>query len=541
MMTVDVAIVGGGVAGLTAAHELVTRGLTVTVYERGGACGGKARSVLLAGTGRDGRQDLPGEHGFRHFPWFYSNLRDTLGRIPTGSGESVLDRLQPAPALHYAHPVRRHLHVPGRFPGDLPAVVATLRAAVRSLDGISPLESHHFASRMACFLTSCEARRHQDYEELSWWDFIGAETRSDAYCQTLARGMTLMLAAMKARQSSTRTVGRILVQLLLSIALPGAPASTWVLDGPTSERWVEPWRRWLEGRGVRFHTDTAVTSLLVEGDGVVGIRCAGPGGTRRQRTDAVVLAVPLDVAQALATPELVAVAPSLAGLRHLETRWMNGLQLYLRRPVPLPVGHSLYLDSPWALSSIAQAAPWKAVDLLARGDGRVREVLSVEVCDWGSPGRYCGKPARACTAAEVVEEVWAEIRLHLEQEAGLRLAPDDLVHHALDPGLSRTPEGTWHNPEPMFVNLVGSWPHRPGVRVAPGLFLAADYVRTNADLACMESANEAARRAANAVLGHLAADRPPVPVHTLQEPAWLEPLKAIDERRHARGLAHLMG
>jgi hypothetical protein len=32
------------------------------------------------------------------------------------------------------------------------------------------------------------------------------------------------------------------------------------------------------------------------------------------------------------------------------------------------------------------------------------------------------------------------------------------------------------------------------------MFLAADYVRTDTDLACMEGANEAARRAVNALL-----------------------------------------
>ena len=34
----------------------------------------------------------------------------------------------------------------------------------------------------------------------------------------------------------------------------------------------------------------------------------------------------------------------------------------------------------------------------------------------------------------------------------------------------------------------------------PNLFLAADYVRTYTDLATMEGANEAARRAVNAIL-----------------------------------------
>src|SRR3954468_22697909 len=43
-----VAVLGGGMAGLAAAHELVERGFTVHVFERK-ALGGKARSIPGAG------------------------------------------------------------------------------------------------------------------------------------------------------------------------------------------------------------------------------------------------------------------------------------------------------------------------------------------------------------------------------------------------------------------------------------------------------------------------------------------------------------
>lgn len=60
-----VAILGGGIGGLTAAIELSDRGYDVSVYERGTLFGGKARSIPFEGSGKDGRDDLPGEHGFR--------------------------------------------------------------------------------------------------------------------------------------------------------------------------------------------------------------------------------------------------------------------------------------------------------------------------------------------------------------------------------------------------------------------------------------------------------------------------------------------
>lgn len=75
-----VAVLGGGIAGLTAAHELIERGFEVAVYERK-ALGGKARSIPTDLPTAGARRPLPGEHGFRFFP-------ASITTRPTRCGES---------------------------------------------------------------------------------------------------------------------------------------------------------------------------------------------------------------------------------------------------------------------------------------------------------------------------------------------------------------------------------------------------------------------------------------------------------------------
>src|SRR4051794_2767425 len=60
-MRQKVIVVGAGVGGLTAAHELIERDFEVHVIERRSQGGGKAMS-------RRTSSDLPTEHGFRFFP-----------------------------------------------------------------------------------------------------------------------------------------------------------------------------------------------------------------------------------------------------------------------------------------------------------------------------------------------------------------------------------------------------------------------------------------------------------------------------------------
>jgi cation diffusion facilitator CzcD-associated flavoprotein CzcO len=76
-MRQTVIILGGGIGGLSTAHELADRGFEVRVFESKPIFGGKARSIPVPNSAVDGRKLLPGEHGFRFFPGFYRHVHDT--------------------------------------------------------------------------------------------------------------------------------------------------------------------------------------------------------------------------------------------------------------------------------------------------------------------------------------------------------------------------------------------------------------------------------------------------------------------------------
>jgi uncharacterized protein with NAD-binding domain and iron-sulfur cluster len=114
-----VAIFGGGVAGLSAAHELAERGFKVHVYERKQVLGGKARSISVPNPGGATTLPLPGEHGFRFFPGFYKHVTDTMHRIPFGANGNVFDNLRVATRTLLARAGQTEITWVARCPANL--------------------------------------------------------------------------------------------------------------------------------------------------------------------------------------------------------------------------------------------------------------------------------------------------------------------------------------------------------------------------------------------------------------------------------------
>jgi len=513
------------VAGLSAAHELAERGFEVTVYEQRDAPGGKARSIPVPGSGTDGRSDLPGEHGFRFFPGFYRHLPDTMGRIPSG-GRTVADHLVGATRILFAQAGGpNEIIAPAHLPESAAdfALLARFLKAAASTVGVPPQEYAVLVERLLTLLTSCDERRFEQWEAQSWWTFTGAERRSAAFQRFLADGLTRTLVAARGREMSARTGGMVLVQLLMDLTRAGGRADR-VLDAPTSEVWIDPWVEHLRRRGVDVRLSAPVEALHVKAGRLDGATVAG----RRIRADHYVAALPVEVMRLLASPALRAAEPRLAGLDHLVTRWMNGVLFYLDRDVPLVNGHAIYIDSEWALTSISQKQFWPGVDLSRRGDGRVRGVLSVDVSEWQRAGRRTGKVAQLCSREEIFDEVWGQLEDHLDGA----LDGVSVIDRFLDPAIVfPNPTGA-ANLEPLLVNTAGSWANRPdAVTRIPNLFLASDYVRTHTDLATMEAANEAARRAVNGILDaeHSPARR--CAVFPLQEPRAFAAARLLDRVR----------
>jgi len=535
-----VVVLGGGVGGLSAAHELAERGYKVRVFERKSLFGGKARSMEVPNSGTGARKNLPGEHGFRFFPSFYKHVTDTMKRIPyPGNATGVFDNIVWGTRAQIARNGKMSIIAVARYPQTLDDWVTTLVAIINGRElGIPDAEVLFYVGRLLTLLSSCEERRIAEYEKIAWWDFIDAANKSVPYQQFLARGMTRSMVAIRAEEGSTRTVGDIGLQLTLGLLNPAVPLDR-LLNGPTNEVWIDPWVEYLQSLGVEFHSGAQLISFQMNGSAISSVTVETNGVREDTSGNYYVCALPAEAIAPLISDEMKKAAPSIANIDKLRTNWMNGLQFYLEHDVPVVNGHTIYIDSPWALTSVSQRQFWRSNQLQKYGDGRLGGILSVDISDWNSPGILYGKPAVQCTAAEIKTEVWEQIKRHLNVDGARQLEDANLLNWFLDPDIEFPNPSQVTNLEPLLINTAGSLAYRPEAHTEiPNLFLASDYVHTYSDLACMEGANEAARRATNAILDSENSSAARASLWPLEEPELFAPLRDYDRLRFKLGLPH---
>ncbi|MFD8383153.1 FAD-dependent oxidoreductase [Streptomyces sp. NPDC059679] len=450
-------VVGGGIAGLTAATALAERGVRVTLYEREEVLGGRLagwRTRLADGS------TVTMSRGFHAFFRQYYNLRALLRRT-----DPALSRLTGLPDYPLRHADGGHdsfRHVPRTPPLSALGFVALSRSfRMRDLARMD--------ARAALPLLDVRVPGvHERLDHISAHDFLEA-IRFPAAARHLA-----FEVFSRSFFADPRRLSAAEMALMFHVYFLGSAEGLLfdVPDEPFPQALWDPLAGYLTGLGAELRTAAAIEAVAALPGG--GFTVAGQDGAE-ERCDAVVLALdPGALRGVVARSEGLGDETwreRVARLRTAPPFLVS--RLWLDRPVrgdrPGFLGTSGYglLDNVSVLNRWeGEAARWAA-----RTGGSV-----VELHAYALPGDT-DREVRQKELLGQLHRIYPETR---------RARVVDARHE-------------WRADCPLFP--VGGYGDRPAVRTpVPGLVVAGDAVRTGLPVALMERAATSGFLAANALL-----------------------------------------
>jgi uncharacterized protein with NAD-binding domain and iron-sulfur cluster len=516
-----IAIFGAGIAGLSAAHELILLGNQVSVYEATGEPGGFFRSARTA------QDNMPTEYSWHGMGPWYHNTFDLMREIPFSEQGTIYDE-------GLSRPINF-----GIFPDG--ATAQFYDEGLRSIPKMFRMGRVEFAKW--CYLMlkawTSNQRSQMEYAKLNaakcWEPFLSAKSyKSWRSCFGPWIGsdwskVSLHTAGDFFRKQLTTKPGHAHKADRDGAAWRHGAGDGWLLlKGPSSEYWFDPWVAFLKEKGVQFHFDTSLTSLEFDGTAVISARC----GSEKVQADHYVLAI-----NPFITADILHQTPALESqdqMRLFEPLVKDGphtqvsFRLAFSEAIKFPRKRTAVVlsDSEFNLTLFAEEQVWDAEVDLGRS---VESLWTGTSCISSVPGRIYQKPVQTCTKEEFIEEVKAQIF-----SCG---ALDGLIKEANNGrGLGDFPllsVEVWHEwqlsgagikpLQPKWVTSTSTQAYLPDQKTpVANLFLAGAHTKTQAQVWSIEGAVESGRRAAKAIDGR-------VKVLDQYLPPWIKALSRIDD------------
>jgi uncharacterized protein with NAD-binding domain and iron-sulfur cluster len=490
-----VVVMGGGIGGLSAAHEFCKHAnkYEIHVFERNPELGGQARSKMT-------KYNMHSELCWHAFGTGYTYFLKILNEVRDARGAKLISHLKPLSryiyALGAAHDNKCSIEFGKSF----------ITSEDRIFSGFKRLYGYDMPLRdkLKIYLilfqaaAACDARM-KSFDSVLW----SSEVRNmSPDVRRWVLDSTAIYLGMDYSKISKHFIMNLVRESPVSNLVENEAYNFYSLDGPMNTVLFDNWRQHLESRGVSIHLNTKITEIIMETGASIksvsveclnsNIRTMVDGDLFINALDTGALAelypnsIPLSIIsreQRVAVVKLFRTKYNFRVLHNRTSQLQTQVLFYIPyklQPVSAEPTIVVFPDSPWFLMARIEGDLWETTDC---------DYLSVGIGIWDVAGEH-GLTALQSTRKQLATECWRQMTA---AQHNLALSADMPEWNIWDSFTYCSEKKEMITPEPKFSNNVRSLKLRPNFadENIDNLYHATAYARTIKNTYNMESAAEA--------------------------------------------------
>lgn len=476
----NVIIIGGGISGLTAAHELINEGYKVTIIERNPIIGGLARTYQ-----NKEKKICPIEYSWRAYGKWYQNVFHIMKQIPFDNHHTVFNKL------------------------------VELQGGEKTCNKKTPIYSDTFKKipfkdkikifpYFIKYLISCDSKNIQNFSPISLRYFLNKLKVSKITEDVVGKIVGPYLGFDYHHASLYDTFYTF--EMMKQNSDPQYNFS--ITNYPTNYTWFDPWLKLLKKKGLNLHLNTDVKELKITNNKIDYILTYNKEkGYKTFSADYYINSTGPEILTKLLKPyrnQYNLYYNSINNVSKFGYQIQLSIYFYIDKKIYLEKNNTLiYLpNTPWLLMVLPTGHIWGDKMLNNYCDPRIKEVISIGICEPYVKGNLIKKPWSKCTRNEIRIESWNQLINDKEFTNNICMDNNNSINcvNIIDFKMwdsYKFNNGNIETYEPKWANNVNTAKYRPNsLSPIKNLIIGGSYTKTSTICYSMESACESGKIAA---------------------------------------------
>jgi len=508
----DIIIFGGGLSGLTLAHELIKKKFKILIIEKDNELGGMARSDTK-------KTKFPSEHSWRGYAPFYKNTFQIMKEIPYYD-TNVFNNL--------SIPIDFHLLYDKEY--SYKSSLTIKDRIILYYIGVNYLLSDN---------------RREYYYSYNIQPFLKKYLSNDGYNHII----NFVTGPGYGMNKNELSMGHLIHFPIISYIHKGnhthshssngdnyehQSTDNWhVMNGPTSDVWITPWVNYLKSNGVDILTNTELVKINHKKNSILSVDIKQNEIIKQLKAKDYILSInPFNTVDILRNSKMIHLHNNFKSLTNHTKSKQISFRIGIDKEIQYPIDNIAFVmnDSEFNITWYPQEKHWKQ-------QPSIKSLWSGTIIDFEKKGKMFGKNAEHLDNEQLKEEIIYQIvrsksfRKLIFDNNGFYINKEDIDYIEIWYEWDFI-NGTQEQVNKKWVNTMYNERFRPSQKTKyDNLFLSGAHTKTTINIWSMEGAIESGKITANYILDKYTKPRSEHYKHN--DPFYIKVIQSIDNILYA--------